>query len=165
MNLLEKFFRSKEDFVPCVTGDGSLGEIIQEVEADFLERWLEKIERSKEGGKTLTEKERKVILERDGHRCVIPHCKTPTYRLNVHHLIWRQFGGLNNPENLVTLDLEHHMDCHPGLRDTFKKYRLGDKNAFKEYMENNKRWEEQPVTRIGDLATGIIYERTRNKRG
>jgi len=164
MGIIERIFGKGNDFgaYRAATGSGELGDIIKETEDDHLERWLNAIEnRGARNDDPLKESERQAILKRDGTRCVYPDCDTPTYRLQIHHLRHREFGGGNDPYNLATVCLHHHAAMHPGLNDAFDKFRKGDKNAFKEYVENNKRFREQPVTRIGDVIKGIVYERQR----
>jgi len=170
MSLVERFVQKKIDdlfgeFHFGVTASGELGQIIEEAEADFLTKWLEKIENRNGKTRPLTEKERERILERDNYTCLVPHCNTPHFKLQVHHLVWREFGGSNNPENLATLCLYHHLDMHPGLRETFDAYRRGDKTAFKKYLEENQKWKYQPVPRIADIIAGIVWEKTRRING
>jgi hypothetical protein len=56
---------------------------------------------------------RRVVLDRDGHRC--RQCGrrgTRANPLHVHHLVWRSRGGTNAPSNLVTLCAYHHRLRH-----------------------------------------------------
>ena len=45
---------------------------------------------------------RREVLARDRHRCRAPSCRRTRF-LEVHHIVSRQRGGSNRPENLVTL--------------------------------------------------------------
>lgn len=45
---------------------------------------------------------RRLVLARDRHRCQAPGCDHTKF-LEVHHVIPRARGGLNNPDNLTTL--------------------------------------------------------------
>ena len=56
---------------------------------------------------------RKAILKRDHFRCCV--CARNDVRVNVHHLIPVDKGGLTIPENLATLCDEHHLRHHPWL--------------------------------------------------
>jgi len=53
---------------------------------------------------------------------------------------------------------------HPGLREAFDAYRRGDKTAFKRYLENNKKWQYEPIPREADIVAGIVWEKTRRTR-
>lgn len=159
MKFLERIFGNGDDQIYFgQTASGELGDLIGSMEATLLERWLGEIERTGLG-KSLSEKERRGILARDNYRCIVPGCDTPTFRLNVHHLVWREFGGSNDRDNLATICLNHHADAHPGLQEAFDNYRLGDHDSFKKYLQNNKRWKYQPTSRAIDVAFGIVYER------
>ncbi len=56
---------------------------------------------------------RKVILERDGYKCVI--CGV-SEGLHVHHLIPRHLGGTDEPANLITLCAACHASRHTNLQ-------------------------------------------------
>jgi len=49
----------------------------------------------------------RAILERDGYQCAAPGC-TARRGLEVHHIVFRSHGGVDRPENLVTLCSLHH---------------------------------------------------------
>lgn len=51
---------------------------------------------------------RRLILERDHQRCLIPGCKTPYLEPTAHHIQHVGAGGKNDPENGITLCLVHH---------------------------------------------------------
>lgn len=150
-----------KEWLPVPTGSGEIGRIIEEAEFGFINNWLQEIEvREGKYGKPINDKQREAILERDEWRCLVPNCESPTNRLNIHHFRWQNFNGPNQPENLGTLCTDHHMDAHPGLQEAFDNYRKGDHTAFKKYLQNNKRWRYQPVSRAIDVAMGIVWERT-----
>ena len=46
-------------------------------------------------------------IARDGGRCTVPACRTPTYRLTADHIVSRRNGGPDTLENLRTLCLTH----------------------------------------------------------
>ena len=52
------------------------------------------------------------ILNRDDYTC--QHCKTSKGKLHVHHIIFRNSGGTNSPENLITLCETCHDKLHKG---------------------------------------------------
>ena len=58
---------------------------------------------------------RKVVLKRDGYKCVIPD-NTCEGGLDVHHVIPRAQGGPDHPSNLITLCDKHHAARHPTLQ-------------------------------------------------
>jgi len=51
---------------------------------------------------TIAPRVRRAVLARDRHRCRAPGCGRTRF-LEVHHIVPRQRGGSNRPENLVTL--------------------------------------------------------------
>jgi hypothetical protein len=51
---------------------------------------------------TIAPRVRREVLARDRHRCRAPGCGRTRF-LEVHHIVPRQRGGSNRPENLVTL--------------------------------------------------------------
>jgi len=58
---------------------------------------------------------RKVVLKRDGYKCVILD-DTCEGGLDVHHVIPRAQGGPDHPSNLITLCDKHHAARHPTLQ-------------------------------------------------
>jgi hypothetical protein len=56
---------------------------------------------------------RRLVLRRDGGRCVVPSCRHATW-LDTHHLETRAEGGGHDPNNLVTLCAAHHRALHRG---------------------------------------------------
>ncbi|HET6202719.1 MAG TPA: HNH endonuclease signature motif containing protein [Planctomycetota bacterium] len=75
----------------------------------------EEVDLSSEGraGKSVSPKARRVVLLRDGHRCVVPGCTNRLW-LEVHHLVPRAAGGSNEAGNLATLCGRHHGLVHEG---------------------------------------------------
>jgi 5-methylcytosine-specific restriction endonuclease McrA len=94
---------------------------------------------------TIPPRRRRQVLSRDRHRCRRPGC-TSTRFLEVHHLVPRENGGGNDPENLITLCAACHQLLHenagppltwcgswnqpmaPGFRVSFPQHR-GTKSA------------------------------------
>jgi len=60
---------------------------------------------------TIPPRVRRKVLARDKHRCRAPGCGRTRF-LEVHHLVARQQGGSNRPENLVTLCASCHRLWH-----------------------------------------------------
>jgi len=58
---------------------------------------------------------REIVLDRDGHKCVISD-GTCEGGLDVHHVIPRAQGGPDHPSNLITLCDKHHAARHPTLQ-------------------------------------------------
>jgi len=56
---------------------------------------------------------RRVVLARDGHRCIVPGCTNRLW-LDIHHLRHFANGGDHNPQNLITLCSAHHRLHHEG---------------------------------------------------
>jgi hypothetical protein len=59
----------------------------------------------RQGGRnttTIPPRVRREVLARDKHRCQVPGCGRTRF-LEVHHRVPRSSGGINQPENLVTL--------------------------------------------------------------
>jgi 5-methylcytosine-specific restriction endonuclease McrA len=61
---------------------------------------------------------RREVLARDGHRCRTAGCGSAHF-LDVHHIVPREHGGTNDPENLITLCAACHRMIH-------ERSRLGD---------------------------------------
>jgi 5-methylcytosine-specific restriction endonuclease McrA len=53
-------------------------------------------------------KVRRHVLKRDGYRCVL--CGRPAR--DVHHVHEHALGGLDVPDNLISLCAEHHREQH-----------------------------------------------------
>ncbi len=60
---------------------------------------------------TIPPRVRREVLARDKHRCQAPGCGRTRF-LEVHHIVSRQQGGGNDPENLVTLCASCHRLWH-----------------------------------------------------
>jgi len=60
---------------------------------------------------TIPPRTRREVLARDQHRCRAPGCGRTRF-LEIHHIVARQKGGGNNPENLVTLCAACHRLWH-----------------------------------------------------
>ncbi|HWA77643.1 MAG TPA: HNH endonuclease signature motif containing protein [Polyangiaceae bacterium] len=56
---------------------------------------------------------RRLVLHRDGGRCVVPGCRHAVY-LDVHHLAPRSEGGGHDPDGLIVLCAAHHRALHRG---------------------------------------------------
>jgi hypothetical protein len=63
--------------------------------------------------KTIPPMIRRHVLDRDGHRCRVPGCSRVGY-LHVHHEPGRAVSG-HDPDRMVPLCDEHHMQRHLGL--------------------------------------------------
>ena len=93
------------------------------VQTDTGERELSKAESERmrcdaavceHGGRnttTIPPRVRREVLARDKHRCQAPGCGRTRF-LEVHHIVPRQKGGGNRPENLVTLCAACHRLWH-----------------------------------------------------
>ena len=52
------------------------------------------------------------VLNRDKYTC--QHCKTKQSTLEVHHIVFRNNGGSDEPDNLITLCRHCHRELHSG---------------------------------------------------
>jgi ATP-dependent DNA helicase RecQ len=85
---------------------------------------------------------RQVVLQRDDYRCT--QCKeqvAPPQTLHVHHLILRDLGGTDNPNNLVTLcdgcHSKKHISLHASLgRHWLRRTALNLSNYLQPYREH-----------------------------
>lgn len=103
-----------------------------------------------------TQNQRKWFLDRDEHRCQFHsfngikwvRCKH-TNNLQVHHIVPRGWAGMHLPHNFqlngsmngITLCEEHHVGKFSVHPDTFVarvKYNSGNKNAYREMMDERK---------------------------
>jgi len=69
---------------------------------------------------TIPPRIRREVLARDKHRCQAPGCGRTRF-LEVHHLVPRNKGGTNQPENLLTLCGSCHRLWHEQGGDSFRK--------------------------------------------
>jgi hypothetical protein len=69
--------------------------------------------RGREGGNrsTIPPRVRRLVLDRDGHRCRATGCDATRF-LEVHHRTPRSRGGSNRPDNLITLCSGCHRATH-----------------------------------------------------
>lgn len=56
------------------------------------------------------DRNRKLALERDGHRCQFPGCDRPADV--VHHKAGRRVPDANRMDRLMSLCLRHHLEVH-----------------------------------------------------
>jgi hypothetical protein len=56
---------------------------------------------------------RRLVFQRDGHRCTVPGCRS-AQNLDAHHIVFREHGGGHEPENLTLLCDGHHAALHDG---------------------------------------------------
>jgi hypothetical protein len=56
---------------------------------------------------------RRLVLRRDGGRCVVPGCRHGVF-LDVHHLAPRAEGGGHDADGLIVLCAAHHRALHRG---------------------------------------------------
>ena len=57
---------------------------------------------------------RRAVQHRDGHRCVVPYCRSRTW-LDIHHIHYQGRGGSHEMRNLLVLCGHHHAALHRGL--------------------------------------------------
>jgi hypothetical protein len=53
----------------------------------------------------------RLVHRRDRGRCQVPGCRSARW-LHIHHIIWREHGGSNDPRNLICLCFAHHQAVH-----------------------------------------------------
>ncbi|HUQ04200.1 MAG TPA: HNH endonuclease signature motif containing protein [Kofleriaceae bacterium] len=53
----------------------------------------------------------RLVHRRDRGRCQVPGCRSARW-LHIHHIIWREHGGSNDPRNLLCLCFAHHQAVH-----------------------------------------------------
>jgi len=93
---------------------------------------------------------REYVLYRDNHTC--QHCKgkTKDVKLNTHHIIPRNKGGTNKPDNLITLC----KTCHNKLHKNEIVLNIKSKNTFKaETFMSIIRW--KIVDRLRELYKDV----------
>jgi 5-methylcytosine-specific restriction endonuclease McrA len=56
---------------------------------------------------------RRLVMTRDGGRCVVPGCRQGVF-VDVHHVVARSEGGDHDPDTLVVLCSAHHRAVHRG---------------------------------------------------
>jgi hypothetical protein len=67
----------------------------------------------KRASQTIPPATRRLVLRRDGGRCVVPGCAHSAF-VDVHHLQLRSEGGDHDPEQLIVLCAAHHRALHRG---------------------------------------------------
>jgi hypothetical protein len=55
----------------------------------------------------------RLVRRRDRGCCRVPGCRSARW-LQIHHIIWREHGGTDDPRNLVCLCFAHHQAVHQG---------------------------------------------------
>jgi hypothetical protein len=55
----------------------------------------------------------RLVMRRDRGCCRVPGCRSARW-LQIHHVVWREHGGSNDPHNLVCLCFAHHQAVHQG---------------------------------------------------
>jgi hypothetical protein len=55
----------------------------------------------------------RMVVRRDRGCCQVPGCRSARW-LQIHHIVWREHGGSNDPRNLVCLCFAHHQAVHQG---------------------------------------------------
>lgn len=55
----------------------------------------------------------RMVLRRDRGCCRVPGCRSSRW-LQIHHIVWREHGGSNDPSNLICLCFAHHQALHQG---------------------------------------------------
>jgi hypothetical protein len=55
----------------------------------------------------------RLVLRRDRGCCRVPGCRSARW-LQIHHIVWREHGGSNDPHNLICLCFAHHQAVHQG---------------------------------------------------
>ena len=85
---------------------GGVQEVVLTDEGAFL-----KLGRTRRG---FTRQQRRVLVARDGDRCVIPGCRMPARLCEVHHITPWNHGGVTNVENAVHLCWWHHHEIDTG---------------------------------------------------
>lgn len=56
---------------------------------------------------------RRLVWHRDHARCVVPGCRSTRF-LELHHILFRERGGSNDPSNLILCCSGHHRAIHEG---------------------------------------------------
>jgi hypothetical protein len=64
--------------------------------------------------RSVTPQLRRLVLARDGGRCVVPGCGHWRF-IDVHHMVSRKRGGPNRLDNLACLCTAHHRAIHDGV--------------------------------------------------
>jgi RecQ family ATP-dependent DNA helicase len=91
---------------------------------------------------------RRVVLQRDGFKCVSCSTKVTSAEADVHHLLPRSMGGSDEPSNLVTLCDGCHAAHHPNLAGGLAR-RLIERWAMR-----LARWLDEEA---GDLETTMNF--------
>lgn len=96
----------------------------------------------------ISQKTKKEVYERDGHKCVLCNKYVPLSMANAH-IVPRSKGGLGCEENIVTLCF----DCHTALDHTTNRKVLMQKivNYIKRFYPD---WTEESVTYKKGITNG-----------
>ena len=83
-------------------------------------------ERSSGSSDTISERDtwksiRRLVLERDGYRCMTCGDSCRSEEADIHHLMPRSLGGSDEPSNLITLCDGCHAAHHPSLQTTLSR--------------------------------------------
>lgn len=72
---------------------------------------------------------RKSILKRDNYQCQNQNCRKKGVPLDVHHICEVEYGGANDPRNLISLCRDCHALLHPWIKKG-KRYRRRPKFVY-----------------------------------
>lgn len=127
-----------------------------------------------------TDRQRKAILIRDGHKCQAPFPHKCGGRLEVHHCLPQRYSRvalgltpeeIDRPENALTICQTFHRLIHPDLDSAIRNYKkilLEGGNAFQQMSsareELLKKHQVYWETKYDRLLLTVAYQRTAKAR-
>ena len=103
----------------------------------------------------LDENLRIATLMRDGYQCT--QCKKKG-ELDAHHIIWKEHGGKDTIENLITLCKECHRKVHKGKLKLDVEGVSGFKDRIAQRTMQGKTYLYQTLSKIADVSKVFGYQ-------
>lgn len=109
-------------------------------------------------------KVRNFVWHRDGGRCNVPGCRS-AQNLDVHHIVFREDGGGNEPENLLVLCAGHHRALHDGALMVMGR---APEVVVRWRSEVPQPDPDEPAAHVGEPVTSLVpkqpHKRTQRRR-
>jgi len=104
----------------------------------------------------LDENLRIATLMRDGYQCT--QCEKKNIQLDAHHIIWKEDGGKDTIENLITLCKSCHDKVHRGKLELDVEGVSGFKDIIAQRTMQGKTYLYQALSKIADVSKVFGYQ-------
>ena len=104
----------------------------------------------------LDENLRIATLMRDGYQCT--QCGKKNTKLNAHHIVWREHGGKDTIQNLITLCKTCHRKIHRGKLSIEVEGVSGFEDTIAQRTMQGKTYLYQQLGKIADISKVFGYQ-------